>query len=1126
MSATPIAGEDRKGRLSPAKRKLLEIKLRGRRPNVARNEISVRPPSQNPLSFGQERIWFQCQVTSNAALYHIPLLAWFDGLLDARALEASLNEVIRRHDVLRSGFESKNGAAVQIISPHVDLAIGHVDLQDIDPASQESEVRARAGVEARKPFDLARPPLLRVTLLKLGPARHALLLTVHHIVWDGWSSGLLIREIGQLYTATLSHSPSPLAPLPIQYGDFAYWHRRTMESESGSEQIAYWKKRLEGLPDLSALPTDRPRAAKQAHRGSTHSWRLSESLRDGFTNLARGNDTTLFVVLLATFKALLFHYTGQGDLVVGTTIAFRTRSELENLLGFFANALVLRTQLGDDPSFETFLARVHETALGAQSNQDVPFEKLVEELAPKRGLSHNPLFQVAFVLHNLPSEKLELPGLTIRVEETSTESATFDLVLHIFDERPGLKARLEYDSELFDHATIVRMASHFDALAQSVLTHPGSRISALSLSAPEQERQLIDKSSAKLTILPDRPLLHQSIDIAAEAGAIAVTAGGESLTYGELVERSNRLAHHLANMGVGPDVPVGVFLEPSIDMIVAILGALKADGAYVPIDPSYPAARIQHILADSNAAAVITTRRTVAGLPDISTPVVFLDADAAMIGANPTRAAPSRAGPDNLAYLIYTSGSTGLPKGVMVSHRNAVASTLARRQFYAAPVKTYLLLSSIAFDSSVAGIFWTLFEGGRLCIPGENIRRDPGALMRMIEQEAVSHLLCLPSLYSVLSSLASPTNCASLECVIVAGEECRGEVAARHFDRVPRAALFNEYGPTECAVWSTVHEIKSEDRADAPISIGRPIPGAQAFVVGPGGTLLPPGVPGELYVGGQGLARGYRGRADLTAERFLPNPFGEAGERLYRTGDRVRLRADGDIEFLGRVDNQVKVRGYRIEPAEIEKALLRHPSARDVVVIASSDKTGGAKLLAYLVTAAGAQERDADFKQYLSEHLPDYMVPDSVVILASLPRLPNGKIDRGALPATSSTTSSRARANEPSSAIAALMAEIWREVLSIEDVGDDDNFFDLGGNSLSAIQVIARAQQLLGKDIPIASIFDDGAFREFVLEVERCAKREFADDELNALLAEIEEAPEPGLSVVSGRGLDEEVHHV
>lgn len=1112
---------DRQGRLSPTKREILEMKLRGRHSEgAARKEISPRPCFENPLSFGQERIWFQCQVMPNVALFHIPLLVRLDGPLNIPALETSLNGLFCRHEVLRTGFSSQAGVPFQIISPELTVSITHIDLNALDPELQQADVHRRAAAEAQKPFDLANPPLLRVTLLALGPTRHVLLLTVHHIVWDGWSSGLMIKEIGALYGAIVTGNPNLPTPMSVQYADFAHWQRQLFKGESGAAQSAYWKRQLEGIPPLLTLPTDRPRAAVQRHRGSTYSWNLSQDIHIDLSEVSRKNGTTLFVTLLAAFNTLLFHYSGQTDVVVGTTIAYRTRPELENLIGFFTNSLVLRTNLQGNPSFETLLARVHEAALGALSNQDVPFEKLVEELAPKRGLSYNPLFQVAFVLHNLPMEKLALPDLTITIEELNTNSAAFDLVLHLFDERPGLKARLEYDADLFEQATIVRIASHFDTLLQGVRSNPTLRIDALTLLNGEEQKLVLDASTSRLAGVPVGPLLHHMIDYTARANmkAVAVVCGTRKLTYGELIIRANKLAHHLQSLGVGPDAPVCICMDSSVDMIVGILGILKADGAYVPIDPSYPASRIQYVLEDSNAATLLTTQKIADSLPDAPVQKVLLDADWSIIDRMPSDPPPSRGNVGNLAYIIYTSGSTGYPKGVMISHRNVIASTSARTQHYSSHVSAFLLLSSIAFDSSVAGIFWTLCQGGCLYIPGESVRWNPAALIRTIEEEAISHLLCLPSLYVALLDHTLGGTCSSLRCVIVAGEECKREVVERHFERFSAASLFNEYGPTECTVWSTVHELRYDDEAAGPISIGRPIPGAEVYVLGSGGALSPVGVAGELYVGGEGLARGYRGRPDVTASCFAPNPFIGVGTRLYRTGDRGRRRSNGDIEFLGRIDNQVKLRGYRVELAEIEEVLRTHSSVADVVVVNRPDKAGAPRLIAYVLRVPDAQESGKDFRGYLEQHVPDFLVPALIIPLDDFPRLPNGKIDRAALPDPSpGTTTVTVAEAKPLSPVERVLAEIWCEVLSVDDIRADDNFFERGGNSLSAIQVIARVQQLLGKEIPVTSIFDEGTLSAFAREVEQSfGQDDTPSEEMERLLLELEDLPEPREASDSG----------
>lgn len=1098
--------QDKKADLSPEKRRLLELRLSGRSaPQISGAEIGPRPKGENPLSYGQERIWFQCQVSPNPALFNIALMARIGGYLDHAALSRSLSEILRRHEVLRSGFATDGGVPRLFYSAAADFPMDRIDLRHLDEAKQQARSHELSYIEARKPFDLDAPPLMRATLLLLAPDRHVLLLTIHHIIWDGWSSGLLVKEIAQLYETATTDISRPLTPLSAQYGDFAYWHRRLMTSEVGAKQLDYWTRRLAGLPDLLALPTDRPRAAKQANRGARHTWTLSREALAGLMELARRANTTLFVVLLSAFKTLLYHYSGQTDLAVGTTIAYRMHPELERLVGFFANALVLRTTVDDDPTFEDLLQRVHAAAVGAQANQDAPFEALVERLANKRGLSHNPLFQVAFVHHNIPIERLALADLTIEVDEVSTDSAAFDLVLHVFNEAPGLRLRFEYDADLFDEASIESMAEHFTALVRDILAAPARRIGALRLFDSVERSRISALSEGDPLERAESELLHHWIGKNARGDEVVVSTDDASLSFDELSRRTHQIAHWLQRLGVGPDAPVAVLLEPSVDLVAAIVGVLEAGGAFLPIDPAYPSGRIDYILSDANAVAVITTRELAANLGDMTatTPIVLLEAE--VLDAMPATPVVSRVRPDNIAYIIYTSGSTGRSKGVMATHRNAVASTRARIRRYAAPVESFLLLSSTSFDSSLAGFFWTLFQCGRLRIPSEATRRVPGALARLIEDESISHLLCLPSLYSALLKVTNSKGGASLRCCIVAGEACKREVAEAHFEVLPDTALFNEYGPTECTVWSTVHEIEKNDDKMRSVSIGRAIPGARAFVVGPDGDLAPIGVVGELYIGGSGVTRGYRGRPDLTAEKFVPDPFGEPGERLYRTGDRAKRLRDGRLEFLGRFDEQIKLRGYRVDPGEIEDVLVAHPSVSDAVVVVRTRGGDDARLIAYVAAEGDLRATEGAVRQHVARNLPAFMTPDAIVALTALPRLPNGKVDRSALVEPESAISRPIAESEGcASAIEFLLADIWRTVLSTEEIDRNDNFFDRGGNSLSGIQVVARVQQLFGKDIPITTLFEGGTLAEFAAQIERAVGADVIDERLNALLKEIE----------------------
>ncbi|QGM46682.1 non-ribosomal peptide synthetase [Methylocystis heyeri] len=1099
QSKLDIAAMDARSKLSAAKLDLLRMRLSGRgAENAVGARIAHRPAGENPVSFGQERILFQLLLEPDATLFHIPLLVKFDGALDRGALEAGLNEMIRRHEVLRSSYAQWSGVWRQSIAPQAELAFARIDLRHLSEPERETELSALVAAEARKPFDLAKPPLMRATLAALGPNRHALLLTIHHIVWDGWSSVLMIREITALYKSFLSGGGSPLAPLPVQYADFAHWQRRLVDSEIGKGQIAYWRRQLASLPQYSTLPTDRPRSAAQRRRGASHSFSLAPEAQARLSELARRANTTLFVTLLSGFFAFLFQVTGQSDFAVGTTIAYRTRQELEKLVGFFTNVLVLRADMAGGPSFETLLARVHEIAVDAQANQDAPFERIVEELAPKRDLGHNPLFQIAFVLHNLPAERLELPGVAMTVAETDAAAAAFDLVLHVFEEPDRLKARFEYDADLFDRSTIARLASNFESYLGNLLDDPAQPIGCVSRLTKAEEGRILAAAQSGLATVAPRAILHDLVDASAKGDAAAVVCDAERLSYAELGARANQLAHRLMGLGVGPDVAVGVFVEPSIQAIVAILGVLKAGGAYVPIDPSYPAARIDFMMEDCRAAAIVSMRTSAAALPSLSAPIVLLDDDE-ILDQMPQLEPESSVGPDNLAYIVYTSGSTGQPKGVMVSHRNAVASTLARRHYYREPVGAFLLLSSIAFDSSVAGLFWTLADGGILCIPDERTRRDPLALLRLIERHSISHLLALPSMYFALLELSAIRSCASLRSVIVAGEECKAEVALRHFQQLPQVRLHNEYGPSETTVWASADTLSAPGSHTVPI--GQPIPGAQIYCVGPNGDLAPTGTPGELWLGGEGVARGYRNAPDLTAERFIPNPFAGSGARLFKSGDMGRVDADGRIEFLGRIDDLVKISGYRVEPREIEAALLRDSAVMEAVVVARVDRRGSPRLVAFAVLAKDTQNLEGDLKGRLSQTLPAYMVPERVVVVPSLPRLPNGKISRAALSEFETEPPAKLQDGGPLDDIELLFAEIWQDVLGVDRVEASDNFFDIGGASLSAIQVIARVQQLFEAEIPVTILFDAASLAEFSREVVRIAgDKTLPSEEFDALL--------------------------
>ncbi len=710
-----------RSRLSQTKLDILRLQLRGGRSKDSHWKVSPRPPSENPLSFGQERMLFQLQLNPDATQYHIPLIVRFEGRLNVGALESSLNEFVGRHEALRTGFTIRDGVPAQNVAPQLNFRIALDDLRHVETTKRQVELARLASLEARKPFDLSSPPLLRATLIALGPQAHALLMTVHHIVWDGWSSVLMIREIRELYSRFLGTDAVPPDPLIIQYADFAYWQRRLVASDEGARQIAYWKTQLAGLAALNSLPTDRPRSGARLHRAATYCWNIPHERRYSLAKFGEERKTTLFVTLLSIFQVILFHLGGQSEVVVGTTIAYRVRPEFERLVGFFTNVLMIRTQFRDNPTFETLVSRVHHLALEAQANQDVPFERLVEELAPKRDLSHNPLFQIAIVLHNLPDEKLDLPGLSIVVQETSAETTAFDLVLHISETGSGLSARFEYDADLFDESTIARIASQFDLLTERVLKDPNKRVGGFSLLREDEEAQMLAPGDTGSPPPLGPNLLHQLAEGSAKGDDIAVVAGTSEIRRRTCAPLKPACASPYGPRRA-PEKVVAIFVEPAVDMITAILGVLKAGAAYVPLDPSYPQARTQFVLEDCGAIAVVATRETASNLPSFDKPIVLLGDSS--LDDLPASQPQSRARAQTMAYAIYTSGSSGQPKGVMVSHENAVASTLARREFYGEPVGGYLLLSSIAFDSSVAGVFWTSWTAAEFAF-----RRRPSVVI-------------------------------------------------------------------------------------------------------------------------------------------------------------------------------------------------------------------------------------------------------------------------------------------------------------------------------------------------------------------------------------------------------------
>jgi amino acid adenylation domain-containing protein len=1033
------------------------------------------PEDSPPLSFAQERLWFLHQFGGDGSVYNIPEAWRLSGRLDVQALERSFNEVVQRHEVLRTTYPIESGRVLQSIAPALHLDLAMADLRALSPEIQAAETRRLTSREAALPFDLARGPLIRTTLLRLAPEEHVLLLTQHHIVSDGWSMGVFVRELAALYRAFCLGEPSPLAPLALQYADFARWQRGWLRGEALARQLAHWRRRLDGAPALLELPTDRPRPSVQTFRGADRTLEIPAGLARGLEDLSRQHGVSLFMTLLAAFQILLSRYAGREDVVVGTPIANRNRLETEGLVGFFVNTLVLRVDLAGDPDLPGLLLRTRDACLDAYAFQDVPFEKLVEELRPERDLSHAPLFQVLFALHNALPMDLELPGLTLSRLEPEGKIAKFDLALHVQPLRDGgLSCLARFNRDLFDGATMDRLLRHFRNLLRAA--SPEARISGLAMLEESERWQMLAEwnDTAGPIELAEEIALHELFEERARRNpaALALDFGGEVMTYGELDRRAERLARRLAALGAGPGVLVGVHLDRSPGKAVAVLGVLKSGAAYVPLETTWPRERLRWILSVQGIDRVVTTasrRPALAEAGLASSGAVCLDE------AGPEAQVLRRAGPDDLAYIIFTSGSTGTPKGVMVRHRPAV--NLVRwvnRTFGVGPSDRLLFVTALSFDLSVYDLLGVLAAGGTVRIASGEELRDPRRLARILVEEEITFWDSAPAaLQQLVPFFPRPGVETALRLVFLSGDWIPVSLPDRVRESFPGARVISLGGATEATVWSNFHPVGEVDPAWKSIPYGRPIANARYHVLDAALAPCPVGVPGDLYIGGPCLSLGYAKAPDLTADRFVPDPVGpETGARLYRTGDRARHWSDGTLEFLGRLDTQVKLRGYRIELEEIEAVLGAHPGVREAVALVRQDTPGDQRLVAWFIPAQREAPPAAELRAWCLERLPDYMAPAAFVALKQWPLSPTGKLDRKALPAPFARPETvQVVAGVPRTGMERVVAAVWREVIGVESVGVDDNFFDLGGHSLLLARVQARLSEILGRELPMVDLF-------------------------------------------------------
>jgi len=1063
--------------------------------SIPRRAADGEPP---PLSFAQERMWFLHQLDPGSSAYDICGSFQLRGTLDAATFERCFAEVVRRHEALRTTFSVVNGQPVQIVHPPSGHPLARVDLAALPAAARGAEALRLAAADAALPFDLQRGPLYRFTLLRLEAGEHVLLLNIHHACSDGWSIRVLARELAVLYRAFAASEPSPLPELPIQYADFALWQRRTLQGETLENELGWWRRHLAGeLPPLR-LPADRRRSTVRGFQAEAERLDLPPDLVRGLEALSRGSAASIYMTLLAAWQGLLARLTGEEDVLVGAPTAGRNRPELEGLIGFFLNTLVLRSDLSGDPTFRQALARVRESTLGAFAHQDIPLQTVLQAAQPEREWAQTAPFQAMFLLQNFPPEELAVPGLTFEPLDAGHDvqdlgTAIFEVGLTLVEEpEGGLQAHVTYNGQLFDPASMALLLERYRRLLEAVVADPERGLWSYELMGGEERAQVLAWGAGPSA--PATGLVHCEFEARAAAApeAPAVIAGRDVVSYGELDRRANQLAWRLRELGVGPEVTVAVALDRSPELIVAFLGVLKAGGAYVPLDPSYPRERLAWILEDAGPRVLVSRTAVLAahrGLAAGGIGIVDLDAEAPALAVRPATRPDIEADPGSLVYVVYTSGSTGRPKGVMVRH-GALAGYVAsfRAEQGLRPADRVLQLASIGFDTSAEEIYPCLTSGAALVLRDEAMLGSD--FLRACGELGIS-VLDLPTAFwhemvARLTGEPAPLP-AALRSIVLGGERVLPErLVAWHALGHPGVRLFNTYGPTEATIVATRCELPPDLAVAGEVPIGRPVPGAWTRVADPRLELAPAGVPGELCLGGAGLARGYLGRPDLTAERFVPDPWAETpGERLYRTGDLVRLLPSGDLEFLGRVDHQVKIRGFRVELREIEAALGRHPGVAEAVVTAREDVPGDLRLAAYLVPRdPGADLAVAELRAFLRERLPDYMIPAAFVVLPALPLSSHGKVDRRALPAPGRARSAEASRVAPRTPAEEMIAAIWGELLGIDGVGATDNFFELGGHSLLLPQVMHRLRKAFQIEIPLRALFDEPTVEGLALAVE------------------------------------------
>ncbi|HEY7944242.1 MAG TPA: amino acid adenylation domain-containing protein [Casimicrobiaceae bacterium] len=1046
------------------------------------------------MSFGQQRLWVLDKLLPDRSVYNSPRAQRIVGPLDVPALEKSIDEIVRRHDALRTRFAVIDGEPRQLVAPPSPFRLQIEDVSALPADERAAMARRQVATACSEPFDLERGPLFRARLLRLAPDEHWLSLNLHHIVTDYWSSAVFSRELAALYGAFRRGEASPLAPLPVQYADFAVWQREWLQGPVLQRQLDFWRSTLADVATLE-LPFDRPRPAVASARGGSVRFTIDGALTSALKALSLRERATLFMTLLAAFQVLLHRWSGQDDIAVGVPIAGRSRPELEGLIGFFINTLVLRGDLSGNPSFVEFLARVRQRSLDAYAHQDLPFEKLVEELAPRRDLSRNPLFQVSFALQNTPPPDWRLPGLEIEpVGGIVNNNAKFDLYLAVTEAAGLLQGRIEYAAALFDAATVEHMARQWQVLLAAIVANPGQGIDRLPLQSPSERARLLVESSRLAPAGAGPASVHElfAAQAARTPDAIAVRDASTTLSYRELDARANQLARYLEADGVRHETLVGVAMERGAELATALLGILKAGGAYVPLDPALPGERLSLMLDDAGRPRVLTQQRLLERLPTDAGSTLCIDREWERIGGGDHSDPARRAGGSDAAYVMYTSGSTGRPKGVVIPHRAIVRLVVGTDYLQLGAGDVVAHIANPAFDAATFEIWGALLNGAQLAVIPYQTTLSPPAFAAALDHLGVTAMFVTTALFNQLARSA-PALFRGRD-VLFGGEAVEPRwVEAVLRDGGPRR-LLHVYGPTEATTFATWHEVRGMATDAATVPIGRPIADTEVYVLDRLREPVPIGVPGEIHIGGPGLARGYLQEPDLTAERFVLHPFDTTpGARLYRSGDRARMRADGGLEFLGRFDRQVKIRGHRIEVDEVEAALSRLPQVAEAVILVHGETSDTRQLTAYIVAAPDTHPTPAEVWAQLRRTLPDYMAPAAIVMLVAMPLTSNGKVDRRALPAPGDLAQQRTGWHvPPRDPLDQIVAAIWEELLGVRNIGVSDNFFDLGGHSLLAAQMIDAIEQASGCKLPLTTLFADPTIEHLTAAMRSSAREDRA----------------------------------